>query len=94
MAMNIFYGQRIRSMAKEHVLWPSNMFYGHRTCSVGKEHVLRPLPQKRCRGLMVSFVLALNRINVVAVTIKLVLHIGVIGRHVPCHYELMFPRRS
>ena len=43
---------------------------------------------------VVSFVMALNRVNVVAVTTILVLHVGVIGHHVPCHYDFMFPRRS
>ena len=43
---------------------------------------------------VVSFVLALNRVNVIAVTTILVLHVGVIGHHVPCHYDLMFPHRS
>ena len=43
---------------------------------------------------MLSFVLAFNRVNVVAVTTILVLHVGVIGHHVPCHYDFMFPRRS
>ena len=38
--------------------------------------------------------LALNRVNVVAVTTMRVLHVGVIGRHVPCHYDFMLPRRS
>ena len=38
--------------------------------------------------------LALNRVNVVAVTTILVLHVGVIGHPVPCHYDFMFPRRS
>ena len=39
-------------------------------------------------------VLALTRVNVVAVTTILVLHVAVIGHHVPCHYHFMFPRRS
>ena len=30
-------------------------------------------------------------IDVVAVTIILVLHVGVIGHHVPCRYDVMFP---
>ena len=45
-------------------------------------------------SFVVSFVLALNRVNVVAVTTILVLHVGVIGHHVPCRYDFMFPRRS
>ena len=36
-------------------------------------------------------ILALNRVNVVAVTTILVLHVGVIGHHVPCHYDFMPP---
>ena len=57
----------------------------------------------RARGRGTSFVaaangrhlciLALNRVNVVAVTTILVLHVGVIGHQVPCHYYFMFPRR-
>ena len=39
-------------------------------------------------------ILAFNRVNVVAVTTILVVHVGVIGHHVPCHYDFMFPRRS
>ena len=52
--------------------------------------------QGRGRGtsFVVSSVLALNRVNVVAVTTILVLHVGVIGHHVPCRYDFMFPRRS
>ena len=38
-----------------------------------------------------SFVLVLNRMNVVAMTTILVLHVGVIRRHVPCHYHFMPP---
>ena len=52
-----------------------------------------PRPYGRCTFSVVSFVLALNRVNVVAVTTILVLHVGVIGHHVPCHYDFMFPRR-
>ena len=46
----------------------------------------------RATAFVVSFVLALNRVNVVAVTTIVVLHVGVIGHHVPCHYNFMFPR--
>ena len=53
-----------------------------------------PRPYGRGTSSVVSFVLALNRVNVVAVTTILVLHVGVIGHHVPCHYDFMFPRRS
>ena len=41
-----------------------------------------PPPQERCRGMVVSFVLALNTVNVVAVTTILVFHVGAIGHHV------------
>ena len=50
--------------------------------------------QSRGTSFVVPFVLALNRVNVVTVTTILVLHVGVIGHHVPCHYDFMFPRRS
>ena len=39
-------------------------------------------------------ILSLNRGNVVAVTTILVMHVGVIGHHVPRHKGFMFPRRS
>ena len=39
-------------------------------------------------------ILALNRVIVVAVTTTLVLHVAVIGHHVPCHQDFMFPRCS
>ena len=45
-------------------------------------------------SFVVAFVLALSSVNVVAVTTILVLHVGVIGHHVPCHYDFMFPRRA
>ena len=49
-----------------------------------------------CRAIpfVVFFILALNKVNVVAVTTLLVLRVGVIGHHVPCHYHFMYPRRS
>ena len=53
-----------------------------------------PRPYGRGTSSVVSFVLALNRVNVVAVTTILVLHVGVIGHHVPCHYDFMFLRRA
>ena len=53
-----------------------------------------PRPYGRGTSSVVSFVLALNRVSVVAVTTILVLHVGVIGHHVPRHYHFMFPRRS
>ena len=53
-----------------------------------------PRPYGRGTSSVVSFVLALNRVNVVAVTTILVLHVGVIGHHVPCRYDFMFPRRA
>ena len=51
-----------------------------------KDGVLRPPPQKRWRGLfVVSFAAVLNRVNILAITTILVLHVGVIGHHVPRH---------
>ena len=43
---------------------------------------------------VVSCGLALNGVHVVAVTTELVLHVGVIGHPIPCHYDFMFPRCS
>ena len=48
----------------------------------------------RAPSFVASFVLALNRVNIVAVTRIPVLHVGVIGHHVPRHEGFMFPRRS
>ena len=45
----------------------------------------------RAISFVVSFALALNRVNVVAMTTILVLHVGVIGHHVPSHYDFMPP---
>ena len=53
-----------------------------------------PRPYGRGTSSVVSFVLALNGVNVVAVTTILVLHVDVIGHDVPCHYDFMFPRRA
>ena len=39
----------------------------------------------RATSFVVSFVLALNRVNVVAVTTILALHVGAIGHHFSCH---------
>ena len=58
------------------------------------QKILRQEWVERCRGrkaatpLPYLCILALNGVNVVAVT-----HVGVIGHHVPCHYDFMFPRR-
>ena len=41
-----------------------------------------------------TFVLALNRVNIVAVTTILVSYVGVIGHQVLRHEVFMFPRRS
>ena len=51
-------------------------------------------PYGHATSFVVSFVLAFNRVNVVAVTTILVVHVGVIWHHVPCQYDFMFPRRS
>ena len=51
----------------------------------GRHHKRRDAACGRATSFVVSFVLALNRVNIVAVTTVLVLHVGVIGHHVPCH---------
>ena len=43
---------------------------------------------------MVAFVVALNRVNIVALSPILVSHVGVIEHHVLRHQGFMFPRRS
>ena len=53
-----------------------------------------PRPYGRGTSSVVSFVMALNRLNVVVVTTIFVLHVGVIGHYVPCRHNVMFPRRS
>ena len=53
-----------------------------------------PRPYGRGPSFVVSFALALNSVDVVAVTTVLVLHVGVIGHHVPCRSDFMFPHRS
>ena len=59
-----------------------------------KANIVAAVGRQHKRGAVVSFVLALNRVSVVAVTTILVLHVGVIGLPVPCHYAFMFPRRA
>ena len=46
------------------------------------------------RPTAATFVLALNSVNFVAVTTILVLHVCVIGHHVPCRYDFMLSRPS
>ena len=60
----------------------------------GRQHKRGGVAFGGATSFVVAFVLALNRVNVVAVTTILVLHVGVIGHHIPCHYDFMFPRRS
>ena len=40
-------------------------------------------PYGRATSFVVSFVLALNRVNIVSVSTIIVVHVGVIGYHVP-----------
>ena len=51
----------------------------------GRHHKRGESAFGRATSFVVSFVLALNRMNIVAVTTLLVLHVGVIGHHVPRH---------
>ena len=53
--------------------------------AVGRHHKRGGAAFGRATSFVVSFVLALNRVNIVAVTTILVLHVGVIGHHVPRH---------
>ena len=53
-----------------------------------------PRPEGRGTSSVVPFVVAFNRVDVVTATTILVLQVGVIGHHVPCHYDFMLRRRS
>ena len=39
-------------------------------------------------------ILALDKVNVFAVTAILILHVGAFGHHAPCHYDFMLPMIS
>ena len=65
-----------------------------KVAAVGRHYKRGAAASGRGTSFVVSFVWALNRVNVVAVTRIHVSYVGVIGRHVPCHYDFMFPRRS
>ena len=57
--------------------------YGDKVTAFGRHHKRGDAAFGRATSSVVSFVLALNRVNVVVVTTILVLHVGVIGHHVP-----------
>ena len=80
-------GQR---QAQRHLLysWPLQRW---RPLAATTEEV--PRPYGRGTSSVVSFVMALNRLNVVVVTTIFVLHVGVIGHYVRCRHNVMFPRR-
>ena len=54
-----------------------------KVAAAGRPHKRGGAAFGRATSFVVSFLLALNRVNVVAVTTRLVLHVGVIGHHVP-----------
>ena len=62
-----------------------------KVAAFGRHHKRGGTAFGRAISFVVSFVLALNKVNVVAVTTILVLHVGVIGHHAPCHYDFMPP---
>ena len=62
--------------------------------AVGRHHKRGGAAFGRATSFVVSFVLALNSVNIVAVTTIIVVHVGVIGYHVPRRSCFMFPRRS
>ena len=62
-----------------------------KVAACGRHHKRGDAAFGRATSFVVSFVLALNRVNVVAVTTILALLVGVIGPHVPCHYDFMPP---
>ena len=65
-----------------------------KVAACGRHHKRGDAAFGRATSFVVSFVLALNRVNIVAVTKILFLHIGLIGHHFPRHQGFMFPRRS
>ena len=60
----------------------------------GRQNKRRRAALGRATSFVASFVLPLNRVNVVAVITILVLHVGVIGHYVPRQSCLMFPHRT
>ena len=54
-----------------------------KVAAFGRQHKGGGAAFARATSFVVSFVLALNRVNIVAVTTILVLLVGVIGHHVP-----------
>ena len=62
-----------------------------KVAACGRHHKRGDAAFGRATSFVVSFALALNRVNVVAVTTILVLHVGVIGHYVPSHYVSMPP---
>ena len=61
-----------------------------KVAACGRHHKRGDAAFGRATSFVVSFVLALNRVNVVAVTTILVLHVGVIGHRVPRQSCFMF----
>ena len=62
-----------------------------KVAACGRHHKKGDAAFGRATSFVVSFALAVNRVKVVAMTTILVLHVGVIGHHVPCHYDVMPP---
>ena len=65
-----------------------------KVAACGRHHKRGGAAFGRATSFVVSFVLALNSVNIVAVTTIIVVHVGVIGYHVPRQSCFMFPRRS
>ena len=78
---------RMVRRATEHaVIRVRNMMSNHTDTQdkyCGRSNDIHPI-QRAAKGRHLCM-LALNRVNVIAVTTILVLHVGVIGHHVPCH---------
>ena len=56
-----------------------------KVAAFGRDHKRGGVALGRATSFVVSFVLCLNRVNIVAITTILVLHVGVIGHHDPRH---------
>ena len=98
---NSFYSLFARSAREHEALMPRNMMSNHTDMQnkfCGACYDMQPIQSQykeshkrgdaafgRASSFVTSFVLVLNRVNIVAVTTILVLHVGVIGHDVPRH---------
>ena len=65
-----------------------------KAAAFGRHHSRGDAAFGRATSFVVSVLLALNKVQIVRATTILVLHVGVVGHHVPRHYGFMFLRVS